>query len=150
MTTDPYPPADPDPSSFAEPSFAEPSFAEPSFAEQYDRLAQVAENLAYTAEASATLHDQMADRLPSAAEHAARDRLFAAAERRAAQSYRAHELPSKEVRQAVRAARPVPEPDDRIIDREQRDDELEAHRKSLELREQRLREHESLLDQTEP
>lgn len=68
------------------------------------RLAEAAESMAATAEASARVHDQMAERqCPGAAEHAARDRLLAAAERDAARAYRAGQSPSETTRAAIRA-----------------------------------------------
>lgn len=71
---------------------------------QLRRLAEAAEGMAVTAEASARVHDQMAERQPAAAEHAARERQLAAAEREAAQAFRAGRLPSPASREAIRAS----------------------------------------------
>jgi len=69
---------------------------------QLQRMADAAEGMANTAEASARVHDQMAH--PAAAEHAARERMLAAAERDAAEALRAGELPSQASREAIRAS----------------------------------------------
>lgn len=68
-------------------------------------MARTAERMAVTAELSASVHDQIAERAPEAAEHANRDRLLAAAERDAAEAYRAGRTPSQATRQAIRASR---------------------------------------------
>ncbi|XVU21884.1 hypothetical protein ACQPZJ_32055 [Actinoplanes sp. CA-054009] len=70
--------------------------------EEFDRMADLADDLADTAEESARVHDQM----PGGADHAALDRRFAAAERDAADAYRAHEVPSDDVRDTIRAIHP--------------------------------------------
>jgi hypothetical protein len=72
----------------------------------FEALARTADAIAETAEAGAAVHDQAVGHLPGAAEHAERDRLFAAAERAAAHAYRNHEVPPAEVRQVIREARP--------------------------------------------
>jgi len=69
---------------------------------QFQRLSETAEGIADAAEASARVHDQMAEQQPGAAEHAARERRLAAAEREAARAFRAGELPSKASRDAIR------------------------------------------------
>lgn len=74
--------------------------------DMFEALARTADSIAETAEASADIHDEAVGSLPGAAEHAARDRRFAEAERAAADAYRSHEVPSDEVRQAIREARP--------------------------------------------
>jgi hypothetical protein len=71
---------------------------------QFQRLAEAAEAMAATAETSARIHDQMTNEQPDAAEHAARERLLAAAERDAAEAFRAGELPSSASREAIRAS----------------------------------------------
>ncbi|MFI5492336.1 hypothetical protein [Actinoplanes sp. NPDC051859] len=76
---------------------------------QFDLMAENAEAIARVADESATIHDQIGDHLPSAAAHADRDRQLAAAERAAAAAFRERELPSPEVRAAIRNARPGPE-----------------------------------------
>jgi len=72
----------------------------------FEALARTADAIAETAEASADVHDRAIGQVPGAAEHAERDRRFAAAERAAAHAYRNHQVPSDEVRQAIREARP--------------------------------------------
>ena len=75
----------------------------------FEDLAQMAETIAETEERSAVVHGNAAGHLPGAVEHAARSRRFAAAERAAAAAYREHELPSDEVRKAIRdSGRPTP------------------------------------------
>jgi hypothetical protein len=61
-----------------------------------------AERLAETAEQAAAVHETLRDTLPGAAEHAARDRRFAAAERAAAAALRQGELPPDWAREAIR------------------------------------------------
>jgi hypothetical protein len=73
----------------------------------FDDLARTADAIAETAEASAEVHDQATEYLPGAAEHADRDRRFAAAERAAAHAYRNHQIPPDAVRQVIREARPA-------------------------------------------
>jgi len=73
-------------------------------ADMFERLASTAESIAVTAENSARLHDEMAQFQPEAASHAERERLLAAAERAAAAAFRQHEVPSAEVRRAIREA----------------------------------------------
>ncbi|SNY41083.1 hypothetical protein [Paractinoplanes atraurantiacus] len=112
---------------------------------QFERLAQIADDMAATAETSANVHDQLAGSMPSAAEHAARDRLFAAAERRAAETFRAHELLPDDIREAVRAVRPaqpVTDPDQRQVD-------LDARIEDFHRREHQLREREDFLERRE-
>jgi hypothetical protein len=70
--------------------------------EQFMRLANTAEAMARTAERSARIHDEVGEHLPGAADHAARDRRLAAAEREAAEAFRGHRLPSQAVRDAIR------------------------------------------------
>ncbi|WP_433728223.1 hypothetical protein ACQP2Y_14390 [Actinoplanes sp. CA-051413] len=74
--------------------------------DSFEALARTADAIAETAEASAEVHDQAVGFLPGAAEHAERDRRFAAAERAAAHAYRNHEVPPDDVRQVIREARP--------------------------------------------
>jgi anti-sigma factor RsiW len=74
--------------------------------DSFEALARTADAIAETAEASAEVHDQAVGLLPGAAEHAERDRRFAAAERAAAHAYRNHEVPPDDVRQVIREARP--------------------------------------------
>jgi len=116
-------------------------------------LAEIADAMARTAEASAHVHDQMAERLPAAAEHAARDRLLGAAERKAAEAFRAGELPSQAVRQAIRASGSSADvqayAEQRTIDLEQRDIELGLRAMALDDRERRLAERERGLDDRE-
>ncbi|WP_328474009.1 hypothetical protein OHA21_14025 [Actinoplanes sp. NBC_00393] len=104
-----------------------PAQRDVSHHDQFQRLARIAEDLAVTAEQSARVHEQLAARLPGAADHAARDRLFAAAERAAAESYRAGRLPPHAVRTAIRASSSADvDPanlQQRTIEQEQRDTE---------------------------
>jgi septal ring factor EnvC (AmiA/AmiB activator) len=76
----------------------------------FEALAATADRIAESAEHSAAVHDELGDHLPGAHEHAERDRRFAAAERAAAAAYRAHEVPSDEVRQVIRDVRPGGDP----------------------------------------
>ncbi len=78
--------------------------------EIFEALANTADAIAETAEASAHVHDGAVGNLPEAAEHAARDRRFAAAERAAADAYRNHQVPPDEIRHAIRQARPQRDP----------------------------------------
>lgn len=71
----------------------------------FEALAKTADAIAETAEASAVVHDDATGHLPGAAEHAERDRRFAAAERAAAQAYRDHDVPPAEVREVIREVR---------------------------------------------
>jgi hypothetical protein len=73
-------------------------------AELFDQLRQRAEDLARTAEFSAAVHAKMPAHLLNPPDHAERDRRLAAAERAAAEAYRAHRVPSEEVRAAIRRA----------------------------------------------
>ena len=70
----------------------------------FEELAQSAENLARTAELSAEVHAQMPTHLLTPPDHTGRERLLAAAERAAAEAYRAHRVPADEVRDAIRRA----------------------------------------------
>jgi hypothetical protein len=70
----------------------------------FEELAERAEGLARTAELSAEVHAQMPAHLLTPPDHAGRDRMLAAAERAAAEAYRAHRLPPDEVRDAIRRA----------------------------------------------
>jgi hypothetical protein len=74
--------------------------------DMFEALARTADAVAETAEASADVHDQAIGQLPGAAEHAERDRRFAAAERAAAHAYRNHQVPPDEVRRVIRETRP--------------------------------------------
>lgn len=75
----------------------------------FEEVAQMAEVIAETEEMSAVVHDQVAEHLPGAVEHAARSRRFAAAERAAAAAYREQEVPPDEVRTVIRdSGRPTP------------------------------------------
>lgn len=69
----------------------------------FEALARSADAVAETAEMSARVHDEAVGHLPGAAEHAQRERRLAAAERAAAAAFRRHEMPSDEVRRAIRA-----------------------------------------------
>ena len=66
-----------------------------------EALARLAESIAATTEHSAKVHDRMSARMPEAAEHAARERRLAAAERAAAEAYRQGRAPSADVRQQI-------------------------------------------------
>jgi hypothetical protein len=68
----------------------------------FEALARTADAIAETAEVSACVHDRAVAHLPGAAEHAQRERRFAAAERAAAVAYRNHEVPPDDVMQVIR------------------------------------------------
>ena len=70
-------------------------------AELFDELAQRAEELARVAEHSAEVHEQLPPHLLNPPDHPERERLLAAAERAAAEEYRAHRVPPDEVRAAI-------------------------------------------------
>lgn len=76
--------------------------AEQSAGYLFEALARTADAIAETVEASARIHDRMVAQLPGAAEHAQRERRFAAAERAAAVAYRNHEVPPDGVLQVIR------------------------------------------------
>jgi pyruvate/2-oxoglutarate dehydrogenase complex dihydrolipoamide acyltransferase (E2) component len=80
--------------------------SESAQAAAFERLADLAEQVAGTAEHSADVHDGIGAHLPGAREHAERDRRLAAAERAAAAAYREHRMPSDEVRAVIREIRP--------------------------------------------
>jgi len=71
-------------------------------AELFEELAQRAEDLARTAELSAEVHAHMPTHLLHPPDHPGRERVLAAAERAAAEAYRAHQVPSDEIRAAIR------------------------------------------------
>jgi hypothetical protein len=73
--------------------------------ENFEALARTADAVAETVAMSADVHDQAAGNLPGAAEHAQRDRRFAAAERAAAAAYRSGEVPPDDVQEAIRDSR---------------------------------------------
>jgi hypothetical protein len=97
--------------------------------DQFQRSAEIADALARTAETGARIHDDLAERWPDAAEHAARERLLARAEREAAEAFRNREMPSEAVREAIRASGSSAAAEayakQRTIDAEQRDSGLE-------------------------
>jgi hypothetical protein len=70
-------------------------------AELFDELAQRAEELARTAELGAEVHAQLPSHLVNPPDHAERERILAAAERAAAEAYRAHQVPPTDVRAAI-------------------------------------------------
>jgi hypothetical protein len=74
------------------------------FKVMFERLAQVAERIAATAEYSARVHDQMVGHLPDAMDRAAGQRRLAAAEKAAAVAYRNLEVPPTTVRRAIVAS----------------------------------------------
>ena len=76
-------------------------------AELFEELGQRAEDLARTVEFSAEVHAQMPAHLLIPPDHAERARRLAAAERAAAEAYRAHQVPHPEVRAAIRRARDI-------------------------------------------
>jgi len=107
-----------------------------------EAMAKIAESIADVAEYSATVHDQMSSRVPGAAEHAARDRRLAAAERAVAAAYRqGRTAPAAARREIIDSRRPADqrESDDQgEIDYEIQqtayllaDDELEATQRWL-------------------
>jgi hypothetical protein len=71
----------------------------------FDLMAKVAEGIADTLDQSADVHERAVGRVRGAAERTARDRRLADAERAAATAYRNHEMPTEEVREAIRNAR---------------------------------------------
>jgi hypothetical protein len=79
--------------------------------DMFEALAGTAEAIAKTLDHSADVHDNAAQHLPCAAEHAARDRRFAHAERTAAAYYRARQVPPEEVLQTIREVRAKPDTD---------------------------------------
>ena len=75
-------------------------------AELFDELAQRADEAARIAEHSAMVHDRLPSHVVNPPDHAERERMLAVAERAVAEAYRAHRLPSAELRAAiVRATR---------------------------------------------
>src|SRR3954452_569025 len=70
--------------------------------DSFDAVAGAAEALADTLDMSAHVHDEIAERVPDAAQHAEQERRLAAAERAAAAAYRRGEIPADEVRQVIR------------------------------------------------
>jgi hypothetical protein len=66
-----------------------------------EEMAKIADDVAKVAEYSAIVHDQMSSRVPGAAEHAARDRRLAAAERDVAAAYRQGSTPTPAARQQI-------------------------------------------------
>lgn len=73
--------------------------------ELFEALARTAESIGRTAERGAAVHDQIAEHLPGAAEHAVRERRFAEAERAAAAAYRRREVPSEDILRMIRDSR---------------------------------------------
>jgi hypothetical protein len=73
-------------------------------AQLFDGLGQRAEDLARTVEFSAEVHAQMPSHLLNPPDHAERERKLAAAERAAAEAYRAHQVPADKIRDAIRQA----------------------------------------------
>jgi hypothetical protein len=75
-------------------------------AELFDELAQRADEVARIAEHGAVVHEGLPSHAVNPPDHAERERMVAVAERAVAEAYRAHRLPSAELRAAiVRAAR---------------------------------------------
>jgi hypothetical protein len=70
-------------------------------AELFDALARRADEVAEAAEHSADVHERLPPHVLSPPDHLERDRMLAAAERAAAEAYRAHRVPSDEVRAAI-------------------------------------------------
>ena len=70
-------------------------------AEIFEELAHRADEIAQSAEYSADVHERLPPHLLSPPDHVKRERLLAAAERAAAEAYRAHRVPSDEVRTAI-------------------------------------------------
>ncbi|WP_250002482.1 hypothetical protein [Actinoplanes sp. M2I2] len=115
------------------------SAAADKMAENFEALAERADEFAETAAMSADIHDRAAPNLPGAAEHAERERAFAAAETAAADAYRSGEVPSDEVRQSVRAAGSASDEqrddDQHVVDLEVRDTRATIRELELNVRE---------------
>ena len=67
----------------------------------FDELAQRADEVARIAEHSAQVHEQLPPHLVNPPDHVERERQLAAAERAAAEAYRAHRVPADDVRAAI-------------------------------------------------
>ena len=115
-----------------------------------EALARTADAIAETAAMSADVHDRAAGNLPGAAEHAERDRRFAAAERAAAAAYRNGEVPPDHVRQAIHDSRPGADmqrdAEQHEIDLEVRGTRAAIRDAELDVREGRMNDREDVRD----